>query len=101
MHYCMFFLQTVSLSFFRCLPTVYCLSEVRGQLLRTFDIRYFEWSLVQVFQKVFNIFNILDLLYTFYFSQWFILFTFFWKYINFLFQGKSSTLKKESCYSGT
>ena len=51
MHYCMFFLQTVSLSFFRCLPTVYCLSEVRGQLLRTFDIRYFEWSLVQVFQK--------------------------------------------------
>ena len=68
-----------------------------------FDIRYSEWPLVQVFQKVVNIFNDLDLLHAFYFSQWFILlqFTFFWKYINILLQGKSSTHKKESCYSGT
>ena len=103
-----FFLSTVSLSFFRCLSAVYCLPvclsvclSMQGQLLQTFDIRYSEWSFVQVFQKVFNIFNNLDPLYAFYFSQWFILFTFFWRYINFLFQGKSSTHKKESCYSGT
>ena len=58
-----------SLSFFRCLSAVYslpmCLSicvpvYARGQLFGRFYIRYLEQSLVQVFQKVFNIFNDLD-----------------------------------------
>ena len=108
MHYCISSCRLSRLSLVVCLQSTVCLSVClcaclwRGQLLQMFDIRYSEWPLVQVFQKVINIFNDLDLLHAFYFSQWFILFqfTFFWKYINILLQGKSSTHKKESCYSG-
>ena len=52
-----FFSSTVSLSFFRflsagyCMPVCLCARLCRDQLLRTFDIRYSEWSLVQVFQR--------------------------------------------------
>ena len=56
-----------------CLPVCLCACLFMQAsvilLLRTFDIRYSEWSLVQVFQKVFNIFNDLDPLYAFYFVQ--------------------------------
>ena len=117
-----FFLLTVSLYFFRCLSAVYylpaCLSVCFSVLLSVClsvylslclsvclsmqgwvitNVRYliFRIVVVQVLQKVLNIFNNLDPLYAFYFSQWFILFTSFWKYIIFLFQGKSSAHKKE------
>ena len=39
------------------MPVCLCARLCRDQLLRTFDIRYSEWSLVQVFQKFFNVFN--------------------------------------------
>ena len=110
MHYCIFSCRLspcLSLDAVYCMPVCLsvCLSVClcaflcRGQFLRTFDIRYSESSLVQVLQKVFNIFNDLDPLYAFYFSQWFILFL--EVHYFFLFQGKSSAHKKESCYSGS
>ena len=94
MHYCISSCRLSRLSLVVCLQSTVCLSVClcaclwRGQLLQMFDIRFSEWPLVQVFQKVVNIFNDLDLLHAFYFSQWFILFqfTFFWKYINILLQ---------------
>ena len=77
-----FFLSTVFWFFFRCISGVYCLS-MQGQSSQTFNIRYSKWPLVQVFQRVFNIFNDLDPLHALYFSQWFILFTFSRKCIIF------------------
>ena len=109
MHYCIFFLSTVSLSFFRYMSAVCCLPVCLSVCVRVYAGVIYSKRLIfdipngrqSKFLKKFRTFLTIWTLYAFYFSQWFILFTLFWKYINFLLQDISSTHKKESCYSGS